>query len=65
MEIPQDIQSKEEETIIVADEDETTAIEKMLKGKEVVKDVAITQNIEKEHKDIATFMEIKWLETRN
>jgi hypothetical protein len=37
----------------------------MLKGKEVVKDVAITQNIEKEHKDIATFMEIKWLETRN
>ncbi len=65
MEIPQDIQSKEEETIIVADEDETTTIEKMLKGKEVVKDVAITQNIEKEHKDIATFMEIKWLETRN
>ncbi len=36
------IQGKEEATIIVADEDETTQIEKMLKGKEVIKDVAIT-----------------------
>ncbi len=38
----QDIQGKKEATIIVADEDEKTPIEKMLKGKEVVKDVAIT-----------------------
>jgi hypothetical protein len=53
---------KETKAIDKPKDDETTPIGKLLmKGKEVTEKL-VTQ---KEHKDITTWMEIKWIETKN